>query len=81
MEERIKNELCWRARIRLIRIVEPWAATYDNCKCIRIYDTSISSFNLALSMAFSLIGQKVTVELERDISEIYQEFKPNLPTR
>ena len=80
MEERIKNELCWRARIRLIRIVEPWAATYDNCKCIRIYDKSISSLNLALSTAFSLIGQKVIVELERVISEVYQGYRPNRST-
>ena len=80
MEERIKNELCWRARIRLIRIVEPCAAEYDNCKCIRICDTSISSLNLALDMVFRLIGVEAAVDVERDVLKVYQDFRPNWST-
>ena len=75
MEERVKNELCWRARIRLIRIVEPGAAGYDNCKCIKLCDTSISSLNLALRKAFGLIGLEAAVDAERDILEVYDRYR------
>ena len=76
-EERVKNELCWRARIRLIRIVEPNAVVYDNCKCIKKCDTSITSLNLALDAAFELMGLKAPIDAERDMLKVYDRYRLN----
>ena len=80
MEERVKNELCWRSRIRMIRIVEVWAAIYENCKCIKRYDTSVESLNQSVEAAFSLIDVDVDVDVDRDIQRVYQFYRLNQST-
>ena len=68
--EEIKNDLCLRNRIRLIRVLDPGDREYDDCLCIMREDRSYEALSEALSMVFQLLQMPVHVDVGRDLAEI-----------
>lgn len=58
--ERTKNWLCLNAGIRLVRILRPGDAEYDNCICISMEEDSEETLQLAVAEALSLIGRRAS---------------------
>lgn len=73
--ERIKNDLCWRSRIRLVRVAEAKAAMYQNCKCIRRCDTSLESLDQALDAVFELLRIPAKSDVQRDMKVIHLRYR------
>ena len=58
--ERTKNWLCLNAGIRLIRILRPGDAEYDNCICITMEEDTKEALQIAVTGALSMIGRRAS---------------------
>lgn len=72
MKNSIKNDLCLKTRIKMIRILEREAEPYRDCLCISRIDDSVDGITESLQMLFTLLRINVDVNVERDIETIYK---------
>lgn len=68
--EEIKNSLCLRKRIRMIRILAPRINEYENCFCISRTEDSPDAISEALKIVFGLLNLDVNIDVGRDLAEI-----------
>ena len=66
--ELVKNRLCAKKGIRMVRILEPPDEYMDGCICIKREDLSSESLDEAYMALFEIIGIKVVID-SRKISE------------
>ena len=73
--EQVKDYLCARNRIRLVRILEADDLATDQSICIRQKDESEEALEQALKEAFHAIGIHLDINLQRDRDIIYTCFQ------
>ena len=73
--ERVKDYLCKRKEIRLVRILEPGYKASDQCHCIRQADESEGALSAAVTAAFHYIGIHMDIQMERDHDILYECFQ------
>lgn len=72
MKNSIKNDLCLKNQIKMIRILESRAEPYRDCLCISRIDDSMEGINESLQKVFELLKVSVDIDVERDIDVIFQ---------
>lgn len=71
--ESIKNDLCLKNRIRMVRILECGDPEYSNCLCITRNNESIEAVSDALGLLFQISDIEADVDVARDMASI-REF-------
>ncbi|MBR4760324.1 MAG: zinc-ribbon domain-containing protein [Lachnospiraceae bacterium] len=66
----VLNHLCFRTRIKLIRIIPPDGTMYDNCLCVKRLDGSAQGLTESLQAVFSVLHLDIDVDVERDLADI-----------
>ena len=74
-EELVKDYLCARNGIRLVRILDADYPETDQCTCIRQESESEEALEEALKAAFHIIGIHLDINLQRDRDIIYGCFQ------
>ena len=74
-EELVKDYLCARNGIRLVRILDADYPETDQCTCIRQENESEEALEEALKAAFHIIGIHLDINLQRDRDIIYGCFQ------
>ena len=72
--DRIKDDLCRKAGIRMIRVLEESEPDYKDVICVRRMDGTNSGLSEALAAAFQMAGYEVDVDIERDMEGIQEMF-------
>ncbi len=70
MKNSIKNDLCLKSRIKMIRILESKTEPYRDCLCISRIDDSMEGITESLQMLLSLLDINADIDVERDINDI-----------
>lgn len=73
----VKNDLCLKTQIKMIRILESNEKHYRNCLCISRVDDSYEGISEAIQALFGILHINIDVDVERDIDDIrafHQEF-------
>ena len=73
-EEWVKNDLCRRNHITMIRLLEKKYKDFDNCICLTYLGYSIEILDLLIKQLFSLIRIEEDIDLIRDIFDIEKIF-------
>ena len=66
----VKNDLCLRTQIKMIRILYSNEDNYRNCLCISRVDDSYEGISESLQALFSLLHINIDIDVERDINDI-----------
>ena len=66
----VKNDLCLRTQIKMIRILESSEDNYRNCLCISRVDDSYDGISESLQTLFGILHIDIDVDVERDIDRI-----------
>ena len=74
-EELVKDYLCVRNGIRLVRILDADYPETDQCICIRQENESEEALEEALRATFHIIGIHLDINLQRDRDIIYGCFQ------
>ena len=69
-EEWVKNDLCRRNHITMIRLLEKKYKDFDNCICLTYLGYSIEILDLLIKQLFSMIRIEEDIDLIRDIFDI-----------
>ena len=69
-EEWVKNDLCRRNHITMIRLLENKYKDFDNCICLTYLGYSLEILDLLIKQLFSLIRIETGIDVIRDIYEI-----------
>ena len=69
-EEWVKNDLCRRNHITMIRLLEKKYKDFDNCICLTYLGYSLEILDLLIKQLFSMIRIEEDIYLIRDIFEI-----------
>ena len=79
-KETLKNLLCKRHGIFLVRITGPWEKAFEDgsCRCVQMRDDTEAAMEDAVSSAFELIGQDADVDFIRDRNAINETRKKYL---
>ena len=80
-QEAVKEYLCSRRKIRLIRILRKGEAKSGQCRCIRLKDERMESWGEAIQKALHLLGIHVDVQPDRDrgiLLECYRRWKEQM---
>ena len=78
LPDRIKDALCQRAGIRLVRILDVLEDNHNGVICIRRLDDSNEALSAAVEKAFAIIGYDVDVDIDRDMKEIQEDYLENM---
>ena len=78
MPDRIKDALCQRAGIRLVRILDALEDNHNGVICIRRLDGTNEALSVAIEKAFEIIGYVVDVDIDRDMKEIQEDYLENM---
>ena len=73
-EEWVKNDLCRRNHITMIRLLEKKYKDFDNCICLTYLGYSIEILDLLIKQLFPLIRIEEDIDLIRDIFDIEKIF-------
>ncbi len=68
--EGIKNMLCLRKMVKLIRVIAPDCTEYKNCHCIVRNDDSEETIEEALRLVFKVLKCTIDINISRDIDAI-----------
>ena len=74
-EEWVKNDLCRRNHITMIRLLEKKFKDFDNCICLTYLGYSLEVLDLLIKRLFSIIRIEVDIDIIRDIFEIEESWK------
>lgn len=74
-QDMIINQLCRKADILLIRVLDRQEKEFEDCVTLRRLDDSMESFEDALCQIFQLFHLTCDVDLESDYEEIWNEFE------
>lgn len=75
LPERIKDKLCEKSGIRMIRILKEDDAEHDGCVCIRIIgNDDIDSLSEAICTAYGIAGYKIETDLRKDLEKIKKYY-------
>jgi hypothetical protein len=66
----VKNDLCLRTQIKMIRILDSNEDNYRNCLCISRVDDSYEGISESLQALFGILHIKIDIDVERDIDDI-----------
>ena len=79
--EELKNALCMKYGILMIRILEKWEKEYPERQCLSIKQLSEGeeSFSEALKVMFRILEIPVDVDISRDRNAIKDLIHPDLP--
>ena len=66
----VKNDLCLRTQIKMIRILYSNEDNYRNCLCISRVDDSYEGISESLQALFSLLHINIDIDVERNINDI-----------
>ena len=66
----VKNDLCLRTQIKMIRILDSNEDNYRNCLCISRVDDSYEGISESLQALFGILHIKIDIDVERDINYI-----------
>ena len=69
-EEWVKNDLCRRNHIIMIRLLEKKYKDFDNCICLTYLGYSLEIMDLLIKRLFNLLRIEADSDLIRDISDI-----------
>lgn len=69
-KDEVKNLLCLRRRIRLIRILAPGIKEFANCLCISRTDSSPDTLSEAINALFTILGYDEDIDIVRDLEDI-----------
>ena len=72
-EEWVKNDLCRRNHITMIRLLEKKYKDFDNCICLTYMGYSLEIIDELIKRVFALIHIQADIDVVRDIYKI-QEF-------
>ena len=70
LPDRIKDSLCQKAGIRLVRILGEGEPDHNGVICIRRMDGTNEALSAAVEKAFAIIGYEVDVDVDRDWKNI-----------
>ena len=73
-EEWVKNDLCRRNHITMIRLLEKKYKDFDNCICLTYLGYSLEILDLLIKQLFSMIRIEEDIDLIRDIFNIEKSF-------
>ncbi|MBR1627855.1 MAG: hypothetical protein IJ679_01140 [Lachnospiraceae bacterium] len=79
--DRIKDSLCQKAGIRLVRILGEVEEKHGGVICIRRMDGANEALLEAVKKAFEIIGYKVDADVDRDWKEIQDYYLENMLDR
>ena len=71
MKESNKNLLCLKNEIKMFRIMPPEEKGFETCTCFIMPQDNIMNFGKALRTVFRIAGIKADINIERDITAIY----------
>ena len=73
--ENAKNWLCLNSGIKLIRIIPQTGYKFENCKCVRLKNSSAEALNYTLAQVFKRLKIPMDIDVLRDYDKIrrYQE--------
>ena len=69
-EEWVKNDLCRRNHITMIRLPEKKFRDFDNCICLTYEGYSLEIMDILIKKVFRLIRIEADINLIRDIFEV-----------
>lgn len=73
--EQVKDYLCRRKELKLMRILEPGFPESDLCRCVRQKDESDEALAEAVSEAFHYMGIHADIQMDRDRDLLYECFR------
>ena len=76
--DKIKDAICQRAGIRLVRILDETEGNHNGVICIRRMDGTNEALSAAVEKAFNIIGYRVDVDVDRDWKEIQDYYLENM---
>ena len=74
-EEWVKNDLCRRNHITMIRLLEKKYKDFNNCICLTYLGYSLEIMDLLIKQLFLLIRIEEDIDMIRDIFEIERFWK------
>ena len=77
-EEWVKNDLCRRNHITMIRLLEKKFKEFDNCICLTYLGYSLEIMDLLMKQLFSLIHVEADIDVIRDIYDIESFYNESL---
>lgn len=73
--ENAKNDLCLKAGIRMIRILDMETEEFQNCICITRENKTMETLDLVLEIVFQMIGMNPEIDTKKDFQRILQSFR------
>ena len=80
-EEWVKNDLCRRNHITMIRLLEKKFKDFDNCICLTYEGYSLEIMNILIRRVFSLIRIGADIDIIRDIFDIEKAYSAMVITK
>ena len=68
--ENAKNWLCLNSDIKLIRIIPQTGYKFENCKCVRLKNSSAEALNYTLTQVFKRLKIPMDIDVLRDYDKI-----------
>ena len=78
LPDRIKDSLCQKAGIRLVRILGEGEPDHNGVICIRRMDGTNEALSAAVEKAFAIIGYEADVDVDRDWKNIQDHYLEHL---
>ncbi len=72
--EQVKNDLCLKNRIKLIRVISPGCVQYDRSYCIYRKDNSEEGISEAIRAVFDALHCTMDIDISRDMDKIQSFF-------
>ena len=66
----VKNDLCLKTQIKMIRILDSDENDYRDCLCISRVDNSFEGISEAIQALFEILHINIDIDVERDIDDI-----------
>ena len=80
-EEWVKNNLCRRNHITMIRLLEKKYKDFDNCICLTYLGYSLEILDQLIKKVFSLVHIETDIDIIDDIFEIESVWKASIIER
>ena len=73
--DKVKDDLCRKSGIRLVRIINSTEPVHEDCICIRCPFGSNEILSAVLSKAFEILGYRLDIDIERDMEQLKEYYR------